>query len=442
MIAARPLLLAIVVSAASVDGASISPPNSASIPSRLWAPAAGGSNVFADGYPIGNGHVGALLTGGIPADIIVVNEDSRWSGNLLHRVNQDALETVREMQGIVREGDITYAQTLGGLSYVGTPTSTRNYMPIGFMTIAQNISGPSTDYERWLDIADSTAGVYFVHNGTAYQRDFFASYPDDVIAVHLTANKSGSISFDAHLDAGVYGSLNHDADYSMGIPDSNAMVMGGTSEGGANATAWVAGLTIVANGGRVYTRGDYVLVENADDATVYFSASTSYRKADPQATVLAALGAAKKRTYQEIRSAHVADYQQYASAFQLDLGRSTAAQRANTTSERMLAISPTAFDPELAALYVHYGRYMLISTSRNGTLPPNLQGIWNNQLDPMWGSKYTININLEMNYWPSLTTGRLSIPSSLPGADVWSRFSLTRHRAVRDRPRGPRPASV
>jgi alpha-L-fucosidase 2 len=401
------LALATALIAAPADAASLAAPNSSSIKTRLWATSSGRiSDIFSDGYPIGNGHIGAMLIGGIPNDLIVVNEDSRWSGNLLHRVNQDAAPTVREMQGLVQSGLIQQAQTLGGLSYVGTPTSTRHYMPIGFMSINQNITGQTSGYERWLDIADSTGGVYFVHDGVQYQRDFIASNPDDVIAVHLTASTTGMINFNAHLDAGVYGSLNHIADYSFGLPDQHAMVMGGTSEGGANATAWCAGLTIVASGGRVYTQGDYVLVENADEATVYFSSWTSYRKSDPQAAVLAALSAASKRDYADVLSDHVADYRQYADTFQLDFGQSTAAQRANTTSQRMTAISPTSFDPELAALAVQYGRYMLIATSRNGTLPPNLQGIWNDDLDPEWGSKYTININLQMNYWPSLTTGK------------------------------------
>ncbi len=393
----------------AVAAIAIHPPGSASIPTRLWDRSAGGQDVFppdifTDGYLIGNGHIGAVLEGQVPSDTVTVNEDSRWSGDLLHRVNPDAFETVKEMQQLVREGNIVQAHAIAGQGYPGTPTSTRNYMPVGFLTIAQNITGTPRDYERWLDLSDSTAGVYFVQNGVAYQREFIASYPDDVIAVQLTANVSCSISFSVHLDGGVYGSLNKVGDYSIPLY-GNTTVVGGTSEGGANGTAWVAGATVTRTDGRVYTRGDYIVIENATEAVVYFSSYTSFYKADPQAAVLATLEAAARRNYADLRSDHIADYQRYASAFELNLGRSSEAQRANTTAERMEAISPSSFDPELAALSVQYGRYMLISTSRNGTLPPNLQGIWNNELDPDWGSKYTININLQMNYWPSLTTG-------------------------------------
>lgn len=402
-------LLLLLAASRSIAAAVIRPPNSASIPTRLWDNSAGGEdvfppNIFTDGYLIGNGHIGAVLEGQVPSDTITINEDSRWSGDLLHRVNPDALKTVQEIQQLVRDGNIQQAHAIAGQGYQGTPTSTRNFMPLGFMTIAQNITGTAHSYERWLDLADSTAGVYFVQNGVAYQRQYIASSPDDVIAVRLTANASSSLSFSVRLDGGVNGSLNKLGQYSIPLY-GNTTVMSGTSEGGPNATTWVAGATVTLTDGRIYTRGDYIVIEDATEATVYFSAFTSFYKEDPQAAVLETLAAAAKRDFADVHKDHIADYQQYANAFQLDLGRSSAAQRANTTADRMLAISPTAFDPELAVLSVQYGRYMLISSSRNGTLPANLQGIWNNELDPDWGSKFTININLQMNYWPSLTTG-------------------------------------
>lgn len=179
-----------------------------------------------------------------------------------------------------------------------------------------------------------------------------------------------------------------------------------------NHSQFAAGAKIVAADGKVSTLGDYVFCKNSTEAWVYFQAWTSFRREDPKSAVLEDL-AATTDTYDDVRAAHVADYQSYFNRASLDLGASTIAQRKMTTNERVKALSKKTFDPELAALYFQFGRYLLIATSRAGTLPTNLQGIWNSDFDPEWGSKYTININLEMNYWPSLATNLADLSAPL-----------------------------
>lgn len=373
--------------------AAVRPPNSASIPSRIWASEPGLN--LTDGYPLGNGRLGAISPGSATSDHITMNEDSFWSGPLLRRVNPDALQSVARMQAQVRQGYVNQAQVLGSLGYVGTPVSTQHYEPLGYVTLVQNVTGNITNYERWLDLADATAGVYFVNSNISYQREYLASNPADIIAIHLNASEPGSINFNIHLDRDK-GSLNRWEDYSEPV-NGDTIIMGGRS-GGANSMGFAAGARVVASGGRVSTLGDYVLCEGADEAYIYFSASTTYRVNDTRSAVLGALSGFTPDSYDDIRTAHVEDYKGYYDRVQLNLGSSSAKQTANSTPERMGAITPKNFDPELAVLYFQYARYLLIATSRNGTLPPNLQGIWNEDFDPMWGSKYTININLRKRF--------------------------------------------
>lgn len=247
----------------------------------------------------------------------------------------------------------------------------------------------SSGYERWLDLNDSVAGVFYTVGGVPFMREYVASYPDDVIAVHFTAGESGALSFNINLQRGE--SLNRWQDYSEHT-DQHTVVIG-AGAGGTDGIQYAAGARVVATGGSVYALGENVFVQGADEAILFFTAWTSFRKSDPKSAVLATLAATADTTYAAVRERHIADYTALQGRVALDLGTSSAQQKSLATAARMEALAQ-AFDPELAALYFQFGRYLLISTSREGTLPPNLQGIWCISQDPMWGSKYTGNINL------------------------------------------------
>lgn len=408
-----------------------SPPDSSGNPWRIWDDLAAGSGTFSEYYPLGNGRLG-IMTGGDPrTESIRLNENSFWSGSLLHRVNSDGLSTVKKMQQLIRDGKYLEAEDLGLQGYTGTPLSTRHYDKMGNLKLTQMLpDGEVTAFERWLGVDDAVAGAYFSVANVTYRREYLASYPDDIVAIRLTASQPGSINLRVRLDRGA--DLNRYQGFSRAA-NSHTTVMGGQSMD-AHPLLWAAGARIASSGGKVTTLGDTVRCEGADAATVYFQAWTSYRKPDPTKAVIADLEAVSSN-FDQIRRDHVADYQKYAGRVSLNLGASAPSQRSSKTSTRMTSITPTNFDPELAALFFQLGRYLFVASSRPGpdkhdlSLPPNLQGIWNDVYSPMWGSKYTVNINLrklrlpsfpspvfslvlhantspEMNYWLSLVTGR------------------------------------
>ncbi|KAK6525234.1 hypothetical protein TWF694_005380 [Orbilia ellipsospora] len=386
--------------------AQFGPPNSASNPLRIWTSAA--ATYFNDSYVIGNGRLGATIPGGIASDVIHVNEDSLWSGAKIDRVNPDANANMGQMQSLLQQARNPEAARLASFTYAGTPVSTRHYEPLGDLQLTMNHSSSGTGYERWLDLGESSSGVYYTVSGVTYIREYIASNPDNVIAIHITASKPGSVSFNVHLRKGQ--TLNRWEDYSYKV-GSDTIVMGGESQG-KSGIDFAAGARVVASGGRVYTLGDYVLCDNADEATIYFTAWTDIRQKDPVTAVTTDLSNIGGKSFANIKSDHVADYQTYFNRVSLNLGSSSSAQKALSTPKRLAAIG-TTFDPELVVLYFNFGRYLFISSSRANTNPPNLQGIWDQEMDPQWGSKYTININLQMNYWPSLITNLADLTSPL-----------------------------
>jgi alpha-L-fucosidase 2 len=315
--------------------------------------------------------------------------------------NQDARDHIPELQSLIREGRVLEAQRLAGYVYTGQPLSTRHYEPLGELELSMNHTAAADSYERYNDVDDSTVGVFYVKNGTAYRREYISSYPDDIVAIHISSNVSGAVSFQVHLRRGEAPSLNRWEDYSAHVND-NTVVMDVHSAASTGIKA-AAGAKVISSGGKVYTLGDTILCDGADEATIYFTAWTEVRKRDPRAAVMSQL-ATMTKLYNNIRKAHVSDYQKLAHRVSLSFGNSTKDQKSMTTAQRVGGLTNGTLDPELVALYFQFGRYLLLSSSRQGTLPTNLQGMWNFNPDPYWGSKYTTNINLQMNYWPALVT--------------------------------------
>ncbi|KAI1338138.1 Six-hairpin glycosidase-like protein [Xylariaceae sp. FL0016] len=385
---------------------SVAHPESASKPLRLWSSEPG--VYYNDSYLIGNGRIGAAVGGSPQSEVISVNEDSFWSGGPLSRVNPDAQEYMPRLQSLIRDGNPVEATTLAGFSYAGTPVSTRHYDVLGDLELQMNHSSDYTEYERWLDLEDGTAGVYYNASNVTYVREYLASHPADIITLHIVAGTPGAVSFNVHLRRG--SSLNRYEDYSEKVGEDTIVIGGGSAS--THSIGFSSGARVVASGGRVETIGNYVICDGADEAWIYFTAWTTVRKTDPRAAVLSDLASATLRSYEDLRQQHVQDYQALAQRVDLNLGPSTEERKAMNTSDRVSHLTD-AFDPELIALYFQFGRYLLIASSREGTLPPNLQGIWNNDFDPEWGSKYTININTEMNYWPSYVTNLLDLNSPL-----------------------------
>ncbi|KAM6540371.1 hypothetical protein FALCPG4_002089 [Fusarium falciforme] len=396
-------LLALLTALPTCHG--IDPPNSKSNPSRLWygTPA----SLWNESLPIGNGRLGGMIKGVTGTELIYINEDSFWSGTSLDRVNPDAKDTLPKVQSLLAQGNVKDATFEANLGLSGVPSSMRMYQPGGDFQIYFQNQGSATKYERWLDISDGTAGVYYEANGVSYQREYLASKPADVMAVRLTTSKPGSLSF--------YIKFQRPSNQQNRFVETAYAENGDTiiSTFNSNQIKAVFGARLTLKGGSKRQIGDQIVVTNADEALIYIDMRTTVRERDPLSTVRKILARAVSSSYSQTRESHVSDYQKLYERASLSLGTSSDEQKALTTAKRRQALAQGGFDPELFSLYFQFGRYLLISSSRPGTLPANLQGIWNNALDPSWGSKYTININIQMNYWPAEITNLAELTEPL-----------------------------
>lgn len=257
----------------------------------------------------------------------------------------------------------------------------------------------NTTYERWLDLETAVAGVRFNVNETIYEREVFVSTPDDVLVHHFRTTGPDKLSFQMRVhrpeDGGNEAS---DQDWN----ENGVTYMTGAT-GGVDPIVFTTALAVNTDG-NVKTLGEFIVVENATEATAFFTASTSYRHNNTRMAVDSTMQLARSRPYTELRKRHIGDYAPLYNASILELNGSDAEASNLPTDERINATREGSIDPGLTALSYNYGRYLLISSSRNGTLPANLQGIWNKEFAPQWGSKYTVNINLQMNYWPAEVT--------------------------------------
>ncbi|QJD97276.1 glycoside hydrolase family 95 protein [Mucilaginibacter robiniae] len=274
------------------------------------------------------------------------------------------------------------------------PRYNADYQPFADVYLQFPKHGDVTGYKRDLDISNATAHVTYTSNGTTYTREYFSSAPDQVIAMHLTASQPGKITLNAVLK-----SL-HKAVTIRKIDDHtlelSLKVRNGVLKG-------VTYLKAESSGGTLNVTNDGIAIVGANEATFYLAAATSFKNyhdvsGDPDAACKQTIQKLKDKSYAAIKAAHIRDYQNYFNLFSINLGEGKNAGM--PTDERILHFN-NVDDPSLISLYVQYGRYLLISSSRPGFMPANLQGIWNDLLTPPWGSKFTTNINLEMNYWPA-----------------------------------------
>lgn len=269
-----------------------------------------------------------------------------------------------------------------------------DYQPFGDLTLRFNGLGNVSGYQRELTLQDAITRTSFTVNGVKYRREYVVSQPQQVVAVHLTADKPGSLTFDALLTSP------HKASSTRKIDNKTLALAMKVRNGALFGESY---LQIDTKNGKLTVTNDKITIEGADEVTLYLTAATNFVNphdvsGNPQARCEKTLAELRGKTYAQIKQAHMQEYQRYYNTFSIEFGKAMA--DALPTDER-LARFGTANDPAFMALYMQYGRYLLISSSRPGTRPANLQGIWNDILTPPWGSKYTTNINVEMNYWPS-----------------------------------------
>jgi alpha-L-fucosidase 2 len=362
-------------------------------PAREWVEA----------LPFGNGRLGGMVFGGVEGERVQLNDDTLWSGAPYDPANPAAPAAIREARELVFAGKRVEAEEVLAKNALGLPSRMVQYQTLGsvMLAFADEPDRAVTDYRRSLDLDRAIATTSFRRGGVTYTREVFSSAPDQVVAIRLSADQPGRLSFDATWETPFRDAV---------IGAENGLLtlsgQGGEFDGKPGAIRFKALLRAIPEGGSATIQGDKLVVSRADAVTLLVSSGTNFVNyqdtgADPAARAASALSGAEKRPYAELRARHIADHQTLFRRVSLDLGRTP--DSALPTDERIKKFTG-ANDPALPALYFQYGRYLLIACSRPGTQPANLQGMWNDALTAAWGGKYTININTEMNYWPAETT--------------------------------------
>ncbi len=365
-----------------------------------------------EALPIGNGRLGAMVYGQVGEEILALNEDSLWYGGPRDRNNPDARRFLPEIRRLILAGEIKKAERLAVLTLSGTPESQRHYLPLGnlylsFLTegLFSDQPGPVENYRRVLDLDQGLVQVTYQAGETGFAREYFASAVHQALVVRLIASRPGRISFLARFRRGRY--------LEKTIASPGTLRMLGHS-GGEDGLEFCVAVRALAEGGRTATLGENLLVEQADAVTLIITAATTFRFPEAEAACLVQLEEAARFPYQTLKAEHLKDYQALFRRVSLSItGREDQERSSGSgerdpgdpselpTDERLKRFQAGDDDPGLVALYFQFGRYLLISSSRPGSLPANLQGIWNDKMLPPWDSKYTININTEMNYWPA-----------------------------------------
>ena len=357
---------------------------------------------WTEALPIGNGRLGAMVHGGIGREELQLNESTLWSGGPYQPTNPDALPNLAKVRELIFAGKYAEAQALADQNLLAKPLSQMSYQPAGnvFIDFAHE-AAPGT-YRRALDLETATASTRYALLGTGidanaavYERESFVSAVDDVVATRITASRPGMLSFEVWLDSAQPGEILDGDESGLRYAGNNFGMHG--IEG---ALSFGIELQLQVEGGSVERRGRRLVVRGADAAVLLVDIATSFVDFDDVSGDLAALLAARRqaragKSYDDLRNGHVAEHRRLFDRLELDLGEG----RSDLPTDLRIARSEEGGDPALAALYVHYARYLMISSSRPGTQPATLQGIWNKETVPPWGSKYTANINLQMNYW-------------------------------------------
>ena len=366
----------------------------------LWYDEGAGAD-WLRALPIGNGRLGAMVFGNVDTERLQLNEDTVWAGGPYDSANTRGAANLAEIRRRVFADQWTQAQDLVNQTMMGTPGGQLAYQPIGDLRLTFGSASGASQYNRTLDLTTAIVITTYVLNGVRHQREVFASAPDQVIVIRLTTDRANSITFNATFDS--------PQRTTASSPDGATIALdgiSGTMEGISGSVRFLALANAAVAGGTVSSSGGTLRVSGATSVTVLISIGSSYVNfrtvnGDYQGIARTRLNAARNVGYDQLRSRHLADYQALFNRVTIDLGRTSAADQ---PTDVRIAQHASVSDPQFSALLFQFGRYLLISSSRPGTQPANLQGIWNDQMAPPWDSKYTINANLPMNYWPADTT--------------------------------------
>jgi len=382
-----------------------------------------------EALPIGNGRLGAMIFGGVTSERIQLNEDSLWSGSPGDDDNPEALEALPEIRRLLFAGQYAEAQRLANRKLIckgvgssqgrGARATYGSYQMLGDLRLEFEHATNATpaNYRRELDLDTATSSVSYELDGIRYERQLFSSAPDQVLVVRLTASKRGALNLRASLtrpEAAEISAVGHDQLLMRG------QLWSGTAMDGMK---YATRLQAIVTGGKVNEADNALQIEKADEVRLLLVAATDYRMqlpdwrhGDPEQLTATQLASAAGKSFKKLHTAHLADYQELFDRVSFNLAgapvsnpaRSNGLKRAGSetgapTDERLETVKNGAFDPGLIGLYFQFGRYLMISCSRPGDMPANLQGLWADTVQPPWSADYHANINLQMIYWPTET---------------------------------------
>lgn len=356
------------------------------------------ASIWEEALPLGNGFLGAMVYGKTDRELIEMNEDSLWTGAQMERCNPLSRDNIGEIRELFKEGRVEEGQRLAERSFFASTPHSRHYQPLGQVWLQFANGEQPVDYERTLDLEQALMQIRYGVDGYSYEREAFISYPDRVFIYQIHAEDGGEINFDLYLtrrDTRPGKTVSYLENITCGKGCIYLTGYNGNRDSGIDFTM---GASVRTVGGAIRSYGSRLAVEHAKQATVYVVGRTSYRSENPKDWCEKQLSQVMEKSYIQLKTAHIQDYRSYYNRADLSFEGNPSDEQL-TVPERLENMKRGAEDPSLAALYYNFGRYLMISSSREGSLPANLQGIWANEFEPSWGSKYTININIQMNYW-------------------------------------------
>ncbi|WP_228893280.1 glycoside hydrolase family 95 protein [Pseudoduganella aquatica] len=383
---------------------------------------------WVEALPVGNGRLGAMVFGRVAQERIQLNEDTLYAGGPYDPNNPASLEALPKVRALIEQERYQEASDLAGSAMFGIPMKQMPYGAAGDLLLDFIGLKDSATYDRSLDLASAIATTRIASGEAAHVREVFASAPDQVLVIRLMASGGAKLNFDLgyrHPSDVKYGllraadagasqyteTLNEDkrpASLSIAADGPGALLVQGRNQPSAGVAAALRyAVRIQAVGdGKIAVAGDRLQVRGAREITLLVGAGTSYVNyadvsGDPVTAVRKQTGAAALQPYARLKAAHMKAHQALYARMSIRLGGPADSVQPPRLTDRRIAAAESGADPGLATLYVQYARYLLLSSSRAGSQPANLQGIWNEGNNPPWGSKYTININTQMNYWPA-----------------------------------------
>jgi alpha-L-fucosidase 2 len=390
----KKILLAALAFAAVVSTRSL-----AAEPLKLWylKPA----SEWVEALPVGNGRIGAMIFGGVTNERIQFNEHTLWKGEPRDYSNPGASNHLAEIRRLLFDGKQKEAEQLAMKEFMSVPLRQMPYQPFGDLILDFPGHESASDYRRELDLDQGVARTTYKVGAIQHERETFASAPDNILVTRVKSGLSGQVSFSVSFN-----SPHWSVTTAVG---KNELLLTGRATNFhngieiTNPVRFAARLLVRAEGGKVVSENGRITVTGADAATLILSGATSFKNfqdvsGDPEKISATYIEKTRRADFAQLRTAHVADHQRLFRRVSIDLG---ASRNESLPTDRRLSLAADANDPGLAVLVFQYGRYLLIASSRAGGQPANLQGIWNESIKPPWDSKYTCNINTEMNYWPA-----------------------------------------